>query len=142
MGVRVTIRPAYRVAPPVQLAPVPPDVAPSVVQLDFDLERSILRGANHDRHSESAAVRPVQTVSSPPRTVDPNPSTARYRAMGLGGESLTLAMATYGDVQEKVVAFCPAYDMLREMGFAPEAVAGALAANGNDPERALAVLAP
>eukprot|EP00850_Spirogloea_muscicola_P013931 SM000097S24784 [mRNA] locus=s97:258114:258630:+ [translate_table: standard] len=71
-----------------------------------------------------------------------DPVVNKYATMGLRMEAVVLAVATYGDVQNKVVDFCSAYGQLTEMGFSSEAVAGALAMYDNDRERALAQLAP
>jgi hypothetical protein len=67
-GIKVTIKPIYRVAPPVQLSPQGGEVPRSLFQFDFDLERRILaeaesqgqsfsrKPADHSRQSNGGSV--------------------------------------------------------------------------------------
>eukprot|EP00850_Spirogloea_muscicola_P018184 SM000164S02246 [mRNA] locus=s164:66662:72058:- [translate_table: standard] len=152
-GIRVAIKPEYRVAPAVQLSPHFGDVPRSTFQPDFTLERQILAdveqqerdggiGAASGWHAADGGLAPGYSNGSVAGGFADDPVVNKYAAMGLRMEAVVLAVATYGDVQNKVVDFCSAYGQLTEMGFSSEAVAGALAMYDNDRERALAQLAP
>eukprot|EP00249_Psilotum_nudum_P002418 c15445_g1_i1 orf=222-866(+) len=145
LGIRVALKPEYRVAPPPQLLPQPGEVPHSSFQFDFDLERRILEEAekesqlwNRGPSTNQNHFRSGQSNASSGLVEDPVVS--KYVAMGLSKEAVVMAVATFGDVQAKVVEFVPSYNLLREMGFPSDAVAGALAMYDNDKERALAHL--
>ncbi|KAJ7569315.1 hypothetical protein O6H91_01G072400 [Diphasiastrum complanatum] len=142
-GIKVAIKPEYQVAPPVQLSPLKGEVPRSLFQFDFDLERRIIAEAERERHGWTRGSfdnsRPSDGGdSSVTSGIVEDPVVHKYVSKGLNKEAVVMALATYGDVQNKVVEFCPAYNLLREMGFPSDAVAGALAMYDNDKERALA----
>eukprot|EP00897_Mesotaenium_endlicherianum_P003415 jgi/Mesen1/3100/ME000184S02166 len=143
-AIRVAIKPEYRIAP--------------AFQFDFDVERRILADAEHaatwrphdhlQEFSANANGRPSSSSSASREQggggagAGEDAVTSKYTSMGLHREAVTLALANYGDVQDKVLDFCSSYTLLREMGFAPEAISGALAKYDNNREEALAYLAP
>lgn len=65
---------------------------------------------------------------------------AKYLAMGHNKEAVQYALQTYGDDQNKVLDFCPPFNRIREMGFAADRVAKALASCNNDEEQAISSL--
>ncbi|KAG6557096.1 hypothetical protein Mapa_001023 [Marchantia paleacea] len=136
-GIRVALKPEYRVGPAVQLIlPQNAEVPRSLFNFDFELERRILAEAER----EAQGWEPARANGEPnltPGMVD-DPVVRKYLAMGLHREAVVMAVTTYGDVQNKVLDFVPSYNLLREMGFPAVAVTGALAMYDNDRERALA----
>ncbi|CAM6042699.1 unnamed protein product [Sphagnum compactum] len=144
-GIKVTIKPIYRVAPPVQLLPQGGEVPRSLFQFDFDLERCILAEAESPGQQPSYSriradhSRLANGASASLAEVD-DPAGGKYIAMGLNKEAVVMAIRTLGDVQNKVLDFCPSYDRLREMGFQPDAVAAALVKSDIDFEQSLAHL--
>lgn len=146
VGIRVALKPEYQVSPPPQLLPEIEDVPHSSFHFDFDLERRILQEAENEGHliNGSIHVKPSSTrtgeASAASKGSVEDPGVSKYTAMGLNKEAVVLALATFGDVQTKVLDFVPSYNRLREMGFPSDAVAGALAMYDNDKERALAHL--
>lgn len=146
-GIRMTIKPELRLGPPVQLSPYPGEIPHSSFQFDFDVERRIVLEAEQQTWPQTrdyAHVNggPVAGPSPAAQAISEDPVVGKYLAMGLPHEAVSLAVATYGDVQNKVLDFCASYSVLHEMGFAPEAISGALGMYDNDREKALAYLAP
>ncbi|KAL3684750.1 hypothetical protein R1sor_002772 [Riccia sorocarpa] len=136
-GIRVAIKPEYRVGPAVQLIlPQNAEVPRSLFNFDFELERRILAEAEREAQGWDPAKANGDSNFTPGMAEDPIVN--KYLAMGLHKEAVVMAVAIYGDVQNKVLEFVPAYNLLREMGFPAVAVAGALAMYDNDRERALA----
>ncbi|KAI5076601.1 hypothetical protein GOP47_0008666 [Adiantum capillus-veneris] len=126
-GIRVALKPEYRLAPPPELLPLMEDIPQSTFQFDFDLERKILE---ESRKEGSSFIGSLRRPSSLSRVADAagtaaqeDPVVAKYTSMGLNKEAVVLAIATYGDVQTKVVDFVASYDVLREMGFEPDKIA-------------------
>ncbi|KAH9570226.1 hypothetical protein CY35_02G029900 [Sphagnum magellanicum] len=143
-GIKVTIKPIYQVAPPVQLLPQGGEVPRSLFQFDFDLERRILAEAESPGQPSYSRIRADHSrlangASASLAEVD-DPAVGKYIAMGLNKEAVVMAIRTLGDVQNKVLDFCPSYDRLLEMGFQPDAVAAALAKSDIDFEQSLAHL--
>ncbi|KAH9555320.1 hypothetical protein CY35_08G107800 [Sphagnum magellanicum] len=137
-GIKVSIKPIYRVAPPVQLSPQGGEVPRSLFQFDFDLERRIL--AEAESQGQSFSRKPADHSRQSNGGSVEDPTVAKYVSMGLNKEAVVMAIRTFGDIQNKVVDFCPSYSRLWEMGFQSDAVAAALATCDNDFERALAYL--
>lgn len=137
-GIRVALKPEYQVAPPPLLLPLNGDVPHSTFQFNFDLERKILAEAEK---GAKAWNRSTPTAGHPSKGKESNlvqdPILNKYTAMGLNKEAVVLALAAFGDVQNKVVDFVTSYNLLREMGFPSDDIAGALAMYDNDKERTL-----
>lgn len=142
LGIRVSIKPEYRIKPPPQLAPVAVDIPRSTFQFDFEFERKILAEAEKDNQNwnrivmESPSKTAESTHSSADSSVDPVVS--KYIASGLSREAVILAVANYGDNPAKVREFVKSYNLLREMGFSSKNVAEVLAMYDNDTDKALA----
>ena len=68
-----------------------------------------------------------------------DPTVAEYVAGGHPRDAVTLGLAMWGsDKRDRVVQFCVGFEQMAGMGFRPEHVAGALASNDNDVEKAIA----
>ena len=68
-----------------------------------------------------------------------DPAVAEYVALGHTRDAVALGLAMWGsDKRDRVVEFCGGFVQMAGMGFAPEHVAGALASNDNDVEKAIA----
>lgn len=136
-GIRVAIKPEYRVGPAVQLmSSQNADVPRSLFNFDFELERKILAEAGRESQgwdSVRASGEASPAVGSAEELIY-----AKYVGMGLNKEAVILGVTIFGDVQNKVLDFVSSYTLLREMGFPSISVAGALAMYDNDRERALA----
>ncbi|CAM6128032.1 unnamed protein product [Calypogeia fissa] len=136
-GIRVCIKPEYRVAPAVQLIlPQNADVSRSLFNFDFELERKIL--VEFERESQGWDSGRANGEASPAPGSGEDPIVAKYVGMGLSREAVVMGVAAFGDAQSKVVDFVSSYNLLREMGFPSTVVAGALAMYDNDREKALA----
>ncbi|MED6155722.1 hypothetical protein PIB30_007587 [Stylosanthes scabra] len=147
LGIKVTIKPEYRITPPPHLSPHIGDIPRSNFQFDFGLEKKIMAEAQKDnpnwskfgtenlptRVSES-----MSTLSSSPRVSVADPIVSKYIAMGLNREAVPIAVANYGDNPTKVQEFVNAYTLLREMGFSSNSVTEALVMHDNDTDKALA----
>ncbi|KAJ4967625.1 hypothetical protein NE237_014326 [Protea cynaroides] len=142
VGIRVQIKPEYRITPPPQLSQVR-DVPRSTFQFDFDLEKRVLAEAEKENPNWSRLV--MEHISS--KSVESTPSmgssatdpvVSKYIASGLSREAVPLAVANYGDNPTKVNEFVNAYNLLREMGFSSKNVAEALVMYDNDTDKALA----
>ncbi|XP_022737238.1 uncharacterized protein LOC111290130 [Durio zibethinus] len=142
LGIRVSLKPEYRITPPPQLSPQVGDIPRSDFQLDFEFERKILaeadkEGMNWSRLGlDSLPSKPTQSTSSPGANSDP--IVTKYIASGLNGDAVTVAVANYGDNPAKVREFVNGYNLLREMGFTLNNVAEALLMYDNDTDKALA----
>ncbi|XP_010251549.1 PREDICTED: uncharacterized protein LOC104593421 [Nelumbo nucifera] len=142
LGMRVAIKPEYRITAPPQLSPQMGDIPRSTFQFDFELEKKILAEAEKENQNWSRLG--LENLSS--RTAESNPSSgsatdpvvSKYTASGLSREAVSLAVATFGDNPTKVREFVKGYNLLREMGFSPNSVAEALAMYDNDTDKALA----
>lgn len=143
LGIRVTIKPEYRITPPPHLLPQVGDIPRSDFQFDFELERKILAEAEKENQNwvklglENLPSRTVPSTASAGPAADPTVS--KYIASGLSREAVTLAVGHYGDNPTKVRDFVNGYNLLvREMGFPSKNVAEALVMNENDTDKALA----
>ncbi|XAR71673.1 hypothetical protein NMG60_11018057 [Bertholletia excelsa] len=141
LGIRVAIKPQFRITPPPQLSPQG-DIPRSTFQFDFELERKILAEAEKENQNwsrlglENHPSKPSESTSSSGLVTDPVIS--KYLAMGLSREAVPLAITHYGDNPTKVKEFVNGYTLLREMGFSSNNVAEALVMYDNDTDKALA----
>ncbi|KAH7538148.1 uncharacterized protein LOC107414532 [Ziziphus jujuba] len=142
VGIRVAIKPEYRITPPPQLLPQIGDIPHSNFQYDFDFERKVIAEAEKENQNwsrlglENLPARTTSSASSVGTSVDPVVS--KYIASGLNREAVPLAVAHYGDNPTKVRSFVNGYTLLREMGFSSNSVAEALVMYDNDTDKALA----
>ncbi|XP_010261469.1 PREDICTED: uncharacterized protein LOC104600297 isoform X1 [Nelumbo nucifera] len=142
LGIRVAIKPEYRITPPPQLSPQMEDIPRSTFQFDFEFEKKILAEAEKESQNWSKLVlenlpsRGTESISSLGSAADPVVS--KYIASGLNREAVALAVANYGDNPTKVREFVNGYNLLSEMGFSSNSVVEALAMYDNDTEKALA----
>ncbi|CAK7324077.1 unnamed protein product [Dovyalis caffra] len=143
LGIRVMIKPEYRITPPPQLAPQIGDIPRSSFQFDFELERQILAEVEKDSQNwsrllglENLPSKPLESTSSMGSTADP--VVRKYIASGLNRDAVPLAVANYGDNPTKVQEFVNGYTLLREMGFSSNNVAEVLFMYDNDTDKALA----
>ncbi|KAI6672421.1 hypothetical protein NL676_000327 [Syzygium grande] len=139
-GVRVAIKPEYRISPPPHLSPQVGEISRSNFQFDFDFERKILAEAEKESQNWSR----LATENLPSRTTEPtqsgrggDPVVSKYVASGLSPEAVSLAVANYGDTPVKVREFVNGYTLLREMGFSSSSVVEALVTYDNNTEKAL-----
>ncbi|XP_028230046.1 uncharacterized protein LOC114410332 isoform X2 [Glycine soja] len=107
-GVRVGIKPEYRITPPPHLSSLAGDNPRSNFQFDFGLERKILAEAEKD-----------------------NPNWSKF-----GSENVPTKVSDSSTA--KVQEFVNGYTLLREMGFSSNSVADALVMNDNHTDKALA----
>ncbi|KAJ6832702.1 uncharacterized protein M6B38_124905 [Iris pallida] len=141
LGVRVVMKPEYRITPPPQLSPQIGEVPRSTFQFDFDFEKKILAEAEKESQNwsklaaENLPSKPMASTSMEPVG---DPIVNKYVASGLGREAVSLAVLNYGDNPIKVREFVKGYNLLREMGFSSKNVAETLAMYDNDTDRALA----
>ncbi|KAL6320726.1 hypothetical protein AAG906_008726 [Vitis piasezkii] len=142
LGIRVVIKPEFRISPPPQLSPQVGEIPRSTFQFDFDLEKKILAEAEKDSQNwsrlglENLPSKALESTPSMGSTADPVVS--KYIASGLSREAVPLAVANYGDNETKVREFTNGYTLLREMGFSSSNVAEALVMYDNDTDKALA----
>ncbi|KAK9121655.1 hypothetical protein Syun_019272 [Stephania yunnanensis] len=142
LGIRVAIKPEYRITPPPQLSPQVDDIPRSMFQFDFELERKILAEAEKESPNwgrlglENLPLRRAESSSSSGPVSDP--MIKKYIALGLNREAVPFAVANYGDNSTKVHDFVRGYNTLREMGFSSNSVVEALVTYENDTEKALA----
>ncbi|KAA8533659.1 hypothetical protein F0562_030907 [Nyssa sinensis] len=141
-GIRVAIKPEYRITPPPQLSPQVGDIPRSTFQFDFEFERKILAEAEKENQNwsrlglENLPSKSSELTSSSGSAT--NPVVSKYIASGLSREAVPLAIANYGDNPMKVKEFANNYTLLREMGFSSTSVAEALLMYDNDTDKALA----
>ncbi|KAF3432886.1 hypothetical protein FNV43_RR23988 [Rhamnella rubrinervis] len=142
LGIRVAIKPEYRITPPPQLLPQVGDIPRSNFQFDFDFERKVIAEAEKESQNwsrlglENLPPRTTVSTSSVGSTADPIVS--KYIASGLSRDAVPIAVAHYGDNPAKVQSFVNGYTLLREMGFSSNSVAEALVMYDNDTDKALA----
>ncbi|VFQ73027.1 unnamed protein product [Cuscuta campestris] len=143
-GIRVAIKPEYRITPPPQLSSQIRDIPHSFFQFDFDFERKILAEAEKDSQNWSGLVDSGSIVTNMSRQTSPgssgDPIADKYIASGLNRDAVPLAVANFGDNPTKVREFADHYTRLRDMGFSSNAVGEALLMFDNDTEKALAYL--
>ncbi|KAG6391597.1 hypothetical protein SASPL_149353 [Salvia splendens] len=144
IGIRVSIKPEYRITPPPPLLPHLGEIPRSNFHFDFDFERNVLKEAV----KESPNWARLGIDNAPPKATEPTPSygpasdpvASKYIAAGLSREAVPLAVANYGDNPSKVKEFANGFTLLREMGFSSNNVADALIMYDNDTDTALAQL--
>ncbi|KAF8114850.1 hypothetical protein N665_0033s0040 [Sinapis alba] len=147
LGIKLTLKPDYRITPPPQLLPRAGDVPPrssSGFQFDFGLERTVLAEAEKDNPDWSKF---CSENPPPPKFPEPqipsmgvDPLVMKYAASGLNREALNIAVANYGDNPTKVQEFANGFTAIQEMGFPTNAVAEALFMFDNDTDKALSHL--
>ncbi|XP_057450395.1 uncharacterized protein LOC130741583 [Lotus japonicus] len=145
LGIRVAIKPDYRITPPPHLLPHVVDIPRSNFQFDFGLERKVLAEGEKDNPNwskfglENLPTKVSDhTSSSSPKVTSSDPTVSKYIAMGLNREAVPIAIGHYGDNPTKVQEFVNGYTLLREMGFSSSSVAEALVMHDNDTDKALA----
>ncbi|XP_010442894.1 PREDICTED: uncharacterized protein LOC104725852 [Camelina sativa] len=142
LGIRVNLKPEYRITPPPQLLPRVGDIHRSSFQFDFGLEGKVLAEAEKDNPDWSKF-----GTENPPPAKFPEPSSSSVgvdpvvmKYAGLNREAVNIAVANYGDNPTKVQEFANGFTAIREMGFPTNSVADALFMFENDTEKALAHL--
>jgi hypothetical protein len=75
----------------------------------------------------------VRRISNAPE----DPAVEKFLRMGYARDAVVLALAMWGDAEAKIVDFCDGFERMRELGFAAEIVAGALASCDNKVEDAI-----
>ncbi|EOA13955.1 hypothetical protein CARUB_v10027076mg [Capsella rubella] len=140
LGIKVNLKPEYRITPPPQLLPRVGDIHRSSFQFDFGLERKVLAEAEKDTPDWSK----FGTENPPAKFPEPSSSSMGVdpvmKYAGLNREAVNIAVANYGDNPTKVQEFANGFTAIREMGFPPNSVAEALFMFENDTEKALAHL--
>ncbi|KAF5947571.1 hypothetical protein HYC85_013528 [Camellia sinensis] len=142
LGIRVAIKPEYRITPPPQMSPQLGEIPRSTFQFDFELERKILAEAEKESQNwsrigiENHLSKPEESTSSSGSST--NPVVSKYIASGLSRQAVPLAVAHYGDNPTKVREFVNGFTLLQEMGFSSNNVAEALVMYDNDTDKALA----
>ncbi|KAH6760530.1 Ubiquitin-associated/translation elongation factor EF1B protein [Perilla frutescens var. hirtella] len=144
IGIRVAIKPEYRITPPPPLLPHLGEIARSNFHFDFEFERNVLTEAVKENPNWGR----LGIEHGPPKATEPTPSyghttdpvVRKYIAAGLSREAVPLAVANYGDNPSKVKEFATGFTLLREMGFSSNNVADALIMYDNDTDKALAQL--
>ncbi|XP_044504818.1 uncharacterized protein LOC123225037 [Mangifera indica] len=142
LGIRVSLKPEYRIAAPPQLSPQIGDIPRSNFQFDFDFERRVLAEAEKGSQNwsrlgmENVPSKTTESTSSLGSVADPVVS--KYIASGLNRDAVPIAVANYGDNPTKVRDFAKGYTLLREMGFSSSNVAEVLLMYDNDTDKALA----
>ncbi|CBI22553.3 unnamed protein product, partial [Vitis vinifera] len=112
LGIRVVIKPEFRISPPPQLSPQVGEIPRSTFQFDFDLEKKILAEAEKDSQNwsrlglENLPSKALESTPSMGSTADPVVS--KYIASGLSREAVPLAVANYGDNETKSNFLLPA----------------------------------
>lgn len=140
-GIRVFIKPEFRITPPPHLLPHSGDIPRSNFQFDFGLERKILAEANKENPNWSKFgmenLPSKVTESASPKVSVSDSIVSKYIAMGLNREVVPIAVANYGDNPAKIPEFVKSYNLLREMGFSSNSVAETLVMYDNDTDKAL-----
>ncbi|KAK4350924.1 hypothetical protein RND71_030237 [Anisodus tanguticus] len=143
IGIRVAIKPEYRITPPPQLSTQMGDIPRSAFNFNFDLEKRIL--AEAEKESQNWSRLGLENLPSrmPEQTnmgFTGDPIMNKYGTSGFNREAVAIAVANYGDNPIKVKEFAEAYTLLKEMGFSSNSVADALLMNDNDKDKAAAQL--
>ncbi|XP_050386718.1 uncharacterized protein LOC126803024 [Argentina anserina] len=151
LGIRVAIKPEYRITPPPQLSTQVGEIPRSNFQFNFDFERKVLTEAEKETPNwgklglenlpppKAAEARPSSSSSSSGSVGIPV-ARKQHVSSALSQEVVPRAVATYGDNPEKVREFVNGFNALHEMGFPTDNVADALLMYDNDKEKALAYL--
>ncbi|KAM3381883.1 hypothetical protein P3S68_007456 [Capsicum galapagoense] len=143
IGIRVVIKPEYRITPPPQLSTQVGDIPRSTFNFDFELEKQILAEAEKERPNWSRLGLEHPQSRKPEQTnmgYTGDPIMNKYATSGFNREAVALAIANYGDNPVKVKEFAEGYTLLKEMGFSSNSVADALLMNDNDKDKAAAQL--
>ncbi|GAY45585.1 hypothetical protein CUMW_090500 [Citrus unshiu] len=143
LGIRVALKPEYRITPPPTLSPQVGDIPRSNFHFDFDFERRVLAEAEKENQNWSRlGMENIPSKNEPTSSVGSgsDPVVSRYIALGLNREAVHIAVANYGDNPTKVREFANGYTILREMGFSSNNVAEVLIMYENDTDKALAHL--
>ncbi|GLT35843.1 hypothetical protein SLA2020_102610 [Shorea laevis] len=141
LGIRVALKPEYRITHPPQLMPQAGDIPRSNFQFDFELERKIIAEVEKENQNwsriglENLPSNATKSTSSVGSVADPVVS--KYIASGLSREAVPIAVKNYGDNPTKVREFVNGFNLLREMGFSASSVAEALIMYDNDTDKAL-----
>eukprot|EP00262_Sarcandra_glabra_P019225 TRINITY_DN7173_c0_g1_i1.p1 TRINITY_DN7173_c0_g1~~TRINITY_DN7173_c0_g1_i1.p1 ORF type:complete len:240 (-),score=36.35 TRINITY_DN7173_c0_g1_i1:261-902(-) len=141
LGIRVAIKPEYRITLPPLLSPQMGDIPRSTFQFDFDFEKKLLAEAEKGSQNWTRIAQENQPSKTAEKTSSgsvADPLVSKYVASGLGQEAVVLALANYGDNPAKVREFVNAYSLLKEMGFSSNNVSEVLAMYDNDTDKALA----
>ncbi|KAI4337932.1 hypothetical protein L6164_016294 [Bauhinia variegata] len=142
IGIKIAIKPEYRITPPPHLTLHAGDIPRSNFQFDFDFERKILAEAEKETPDWSKFGMENLPTKTPESTSSvgsvSNPILSKYIALGLNRQAVPIAVANYGDNPTKVREFVNNYTLLREMGFSSSSVAEALIMYDNDTDKALA----
>ncbi|OMP06238.1 hypothetical protein COLO4_08254 [Corchorus olitorius] len=146
LGIRVALKPEYRITPPPQLSPQVGNIPRSNFQFDFEFERKLLAESEKESMNwsrlglENLPPKPTESTSSSSSSTGANadPVVSKYIASGLNREAVAVAVANYGDNPTKVREFVNGYNLLREMGFSSNNVAEVLLMYDNDTDKALA----
>ncbi|KAF7830654.1 Ubiquitin-associated 1 [Senna tora] len=142
LGIRVAIKPEFRITPPPHLLPHAGDIPRSNFQFDFELEKKILAEAEKENPNwtrfGSEILPPKVAESTSPMGSVSDPIVSKYIGLGLSKEAVQIAVANYGDNPTKVQEFVNGYTLLREMGFTSSNVPEVLMMNDNDTDKALA----
>ncbi|KAF8044106.1 hypothetical protein BT93_A2171 [Corymbia citriodora subsp. variegata] len=142
LGIRVAVKPEYRITPPPQLLPQMEDVPRSNFHYEFDFEKKVVAELEKDSPDwNRLGLENLPSRSSeapPPSGPAGDPIINKYISSGLSREAVPLAVANYGDNPTKVREFVNGYTRLREMGFSSSSIAEALVKNYNNMDEALA----
>nr|GMC68435.1 Ubiquitin-associated protein like [Ipomoea batatas] len=140
IGIRVALKPEYRMTPLPHLSPQLEDVPRSVFNFEFDVERKILAEAEKDNPNCSELtlgnIPQERTDQTDPGSSE-DPIVNTYIASGLNREAVPLAVANYGDDPTKVKEFVEQYSRVKDMGFSSNDVAESLLLFHNDIDQAL-----
>ncbi|KAI6696424.1 hypothetical protein NL676_016543 [Syzygium grande] len=106
LGIRVAVKPEYRITPPPQLLPQMGDIPRSNFQFDFDFERKVL--AELEKESPDWSRLGLENLPSRSSEALPTSSPAgdpiinKYISSGLSREAVPLAVANYGIIQPRL----------------------------------------
>ncbi|KAL3834274.1 hypothetical protein ACJIZ3_009010 [Penstemon smallii] len=135
-GIRVFIKPEYRITPPPPFSRLG-EIPRSNFNFDFEFERNyVLTEAVKGNSIGDGPPKVTESTSSYESTADPIVN--KYIAAGLNKEAVPLAVANYGDNPTKIKEFANGYTRLLEMGFSSNNVAEVLLMYDNDMDKALA----
>ncbi|KAL9163191.1 hypothetical protein ABFS82_06G024800 [Erythranthe guttata] len=142
MGIRIAIKPEYRITPPPPMFPQTGEIPRSNFHFDFEFEKNVLTELVKEKPNLGWIVNenppPKATESTSSYGPSADPIVSKYIATGLHVEAVRLAVANYGDNPTKVKEFANGYNILQEMGFSSNNVAEALFMYDNDTDKALA----
>ncbi|AES72425.1 proline-rich cell wall-like protein [Medicago truncatula] len=107
LGIKVAIKPEYKIAPPPHLLPHVGDIPRSNFQFDFGLERKILAEAEKENPNWTkfgVENLPTKASDSSPssKVTTADPIVNKYIAMGLSRDVVPIAVKNYGDNPTKV----------------------------------------